>query len=65
MTKTRHYVPVISRSLVRVLYHEGKRQHMPMTRIATAPILAAYIFDGTTYPLRARHLATGRRGALP
>jgi len=28
-----HYVPQISRFLVAVLYHEGKRRRMPMTRL--------------------------------
>lgn len=32
---------------------------------ATALVLTAYILDGTTYPLRARHLPARRRGALP
>jgi hypothetical protein len=33
MATPRYYVPTISRSLVRVLYHEGKHRHMPMTRL--------------------------------
>ena len=33
MATPRHYVPAISRFLVSALYHEGKRRHMPMTRL--------------------------------
>ena len=33
MATPRYYVPAISRSLVRVLYHESKRRHMPMTHL--------------------------------
>lgn len=47
MTKTRHYVPTISRSLVRVLYHEGKRRRMPMTRLVDELLTKAL---SNTYP---------------
>jgi len=33
MARPRHYSPVISRFLVSVLYHEGKRRHIPMTHL--------------------------------
>ena len=32
MTRTRHYVPVISRPVVAALYHEARRHRLPMTR---------------------------------
>lgn len=43
MTKTRHYVPAISRSLVRVLYYEGKRRRMPMTRLVDELLTQALV----------------------
>ena len=33
MAQSRHYVPRISRFLVSVLYHEAKKQRMPMTKL--------------------------------
>jgi len=34
MPKPRHYSPQLSRFVVSALYHEAKRQKMPMTRLA-------------------------------
>jgi hypothetical protein len=33
MSRSRHYVPVISRPVVCALYHEAKRRRIPMTRL--------------------------------
>ncbi len=33
MARATHYVPEVSRRLVKVLYFEGKRRKMPMTRL--------------------------------
>ena len=33
MARAKHYVPEVSRRLVKVLYFEGKRRGMPMTRL--------------------------------
>ena len=33
MARTRHYVPVISRPVVAVLYHEAKCRRIPMTKL--------------------------------
>ena len=33
MARAKHYVPEVSRHLVKVLYFEGKRRKMPMTRL--------------------------------
>ena len=33
MARAKHYVPEVSRRLVKVLYFEGKRRKMPMTRL--------------------------------
>ena len=33
MARATHYVPEVSRHLVKVLYFEGKRRKMPMTRL--------------------------------
>lgn len=33
MARAKHYVPDVSRHLVKVLYFEGKRRKMPMTRL--------------------------------
>ena len=43
MATPRYYVPTISRSLVRVLYHEGKHRHMPMTRLVDELLTKALI----------------------
>lgn len=43
MATPRYYVPTISRSLVRVLYHEGKHRHMPMTRLVDELLTQALI----------------------
>ena len=43
MATPRYYVPTISRSLVRVLYHEGKHRHMPMTRLVDELLTEALI----------------------
>jgi len=43
MATPRYYVPAISRSLVRVLYHEGKRRRMPMTRLVDEVLTQALI----------------------
>ena len=32
--RPRHYVPAISLPVVKALYHEARRRHMPMTRLA-------------------------------
>ncbi|HEY6169297.1 MAG TPA: hypothetical protein VI454_14745 [Verrucomicrobiae bacterium] len=34
MPRPRHYSPAIDRFLVSVLYHEARRQNIPMTRLA-------------------------------
>ena len=39
MAQPRHYVPRISRFMVSVLYHEAKKQQMPMTKL-TEQLLA-------------------------
>jgi len=41
MARPSHYVPVISRSVVAVLYHEAKRRRIPMTRLVDALLLEA------------------------
>lgn len=41
MPRVRHYVPCISRTLVRVLYHEAKQRHKPMTRLVDELLTAA------------------------
>jgi hypothetical protein len=33
MKRNKHYSPALSRFLVSVLYHEAKRQKMPMTKL--------------------------------
>lgn len=33
MARAKHYVPKVSRFLVCVLYHEGKRRNLPITRL--------------------------------
>jgi hypothetical protein len=33
MARATHYVPEVSRRLVKVLYFEGKRRKLPMTRL--------------------------------
>ena len=33
MARAKHYVPEVSRYLVKVLHYEGKRRKMPMTRL--------------------------------
>lgn len=33
MARAKHYVPEVSRHLVKVLFYEGKRRKMPMTRL--------------------------------
>ena len=33
MARAKHYVPEVSKHLVKVLYFEGKRRKMPMTRL--------------------------------
>ncbi len=33
MARAKHYVPEVSKQLVKVLYFEGKRRKMPMTRL--------------------------------
>jgi hypothetical protein len=33
MARAKHYVPEVSRRLVKVLYFEGKRRKLPMTRL--------------------------------
>lgn len=33
MARAKHYVPEVSKRLVKVLYFEGKRRRMPMTRL--------------------------------
>ncbi len=33
MSRTNYYVPEVSRHLVKVLYFEGKRRKMPMTKL--------------------------------
>jgi len=33
MARATHYVPEVSKHLVKVLYFEGKRRKMPMTRL--------------------------------
>ncbi len=33
MARATHYVPEVSRHLVKVLYFEGKRRKLPMTRL--------------------------------
>ena len=43
MATPRSYVPAISRSLVRVLYHEGQHRHMPMTRLVDELLTQALI----------------------
>ena len=43
MATPRYYVPTISRSLVRVLYHEGRHRHMPMTRLVDELLTQALI----------------------
>ena len=43
MATPRYYVPTISRSLVRALYHEGKHRHMPMTRLVDELLTEALI----------------------
>ena len=33
MARAKHYVPEVSKHLVKVLYYEGKRRKMPMTQL--------------------------------
>jgi len=33
MARAKHYSPEVSRLIVCVLYHEGKRRNLPMTRL--------------------------------
>ena len=33
MARAKHYVPEVSKHLVKVLYFEGKRRKLPMTRL--------------------------------
>ena len=43
MAKSRHYSPKISRFLVSVLYHEAKRQKIPMTKLADTLLEGAVV----------------------
>ena len=43
MATPRYYVPTISRSLVRALYHESKHRHMPMTKLVDELLTEALI----------------------
>jgi hypothetical protein len=43
MATPRYYVPAISRSLVRVLYYEGKHRRMPMTRLVDELLTQALV----------------------
>lgn len=41
MSRSRHYVPCISRNVVCALYHEARRRRKPMTRLVDELLTAA------------------------
>ena len=43
MARANYYVPEVSRHLVKVLYFEGKRRKMPITRLVDEILTAALI----------------------
>jgi hypothetical protein len=43
MARAKHYVPEVSRHLVKVLYFEGRRRKMPITRLVDEILTAALI----------------------
>lgn len=46
MSKAKPYSPRLDRDLIPVLYREGQRQRMPMTKLANGFIRAALHYEG-------------------